>query len=362
MKSGRIRVATPTPRYAIEALRGFGRSVLAAAGAGAEEAAIVTDCLLDAQLRTAPFQNQGIIRLTIYARRIREGGITPNAATRVMRDSPSAALLDGGNGFGQVVAHRAMTLAIAKARATGAAAVAAGNSNHFGTASYFALMAARLGLVGLALTNASPEIPPWGASVALVGTNPWSIAVPSGGEHPVVLDISNATSGKGAIHHFAALGRTLPADWAMDRDGRPVTDAAAASNALLVPIGGYKGYGIALMVDLLTGGLAGGPAGPAVGSPYDFGRPQGVSHFMIALDPAAFGGAEELAVAVQDVAGQIRGATRQPGVSTIYLPGDLEWEREREARDRGVDLPDDDAGRLRALAGELGVPFPGPAA
>src|SRR2546429_1874154 len=202
MKSGRIRMATPTPRYAIEALRGFGRSVLAAAGAGAEEAAIVTDCLLDAQLRTAPFQNQGIIRLTIYARRIREGGITPNAAMRVMRDSPSAALLDGGNGFGQVVAHRAMTLAIAKARATGAAAVAAGNSNHFGTASYFALMAARVGLVGLALTNASPEIPPWGASVALVGTNPWSIAVPSGSEHPVVLDISNATSGKGAIRHF----------------------------------------------------------------------------------------------------------------------------------------------------------------
>ena len=114
----------------------------------------------------------------------------------------------------------------------------------------------------------------------------------------------------------------------MDRDGRPVTDAAAAVNALLVPIGGYKGYGIALMIDLLTAGLAGGPAGAAVGSPYDFGRPQGVSHFMIALDPAAFGGAEELAVAVQGVAGQIRGAPRQPGISTIYLPGDLEWKRE----------------------------------
>ena len=362
MHGGGGRVSGPAPRYAIEALRRFGRSVLAAAGANAEEAAVVTDCLLDAQLRTAPFQNQGIIRLTIYARRIREGGITPGAAIGVVRDGPSSALLDGANGFGQVVAHRAMTLAMAKARATGAGAVAARNSNHFGTASYFSLMAARADLVGLALTNASPEIPPWGGSAALVGTNPWSIAVPSGGEHPVVLDISNATSGKGAIRHFAALGRAVPADWAMDREGRPVTDAAAAVDALLVPIGGYKGYGIALMIDLLTGGLAGGPAGAAVGSPYEFGRPQGVSHFMIALDPAAFGGAEALAAAVQGVAGEIRGAPRQPGVAAIYLPGDPEWQREREALERGVALPDDAAMRLRSLAGELGVPFPEPAA
>lgn len=350
------------PRYAIEALREFGRSVLAAAGAGADEAAIVTDCLLDAQLRTAPFQNQGLVRLTIYARRIREGGITPNAVLRVVRDSPAAALLDGGNGFGQVVAHHAMTLAMTKARAIGIGAVAARNSNHFGTASYFGLMAARAGLVGLALTNASPEMPPWGASVALVGTNPWSIAVPAGDEHPVVLDISNAVSGKGAIRHFAALGQTLPADWAVDRAGHPVTDPVAALDALLAPIGGYKGYGIALMIDLLTAGLAGGPAGAAVGSPYDFGRPQGVSHFMIALDPAVFGGAEALAGAVRDAADQIRGASRLPGVSAILLPGDPEWQREREARDRGIGLPDADAARLRALAGDAGIPFPEPAA
>jgi LDH2 family malate/lactate/ureidoglycolate dehydrogenase len=349
-------------RYAIEDLRAFGRAVLSAAGATAGDAEIVTDCLIDAQLRTAPFQNQGVVRLAIYARRIREGGLRPNAVIAVVRESASAALLDGGNGFGQVVAHRAMTLAIAKARATGAGAVAARNSNHFGTASYFALMAARAGLVGLAFTNASPEMPPWGAAAALVGTNPWSIAVPSREGRPVVLDLSNATSGKGAIRHYAALGRRLPPDWAMDSTGRAVTDPSAAADALLVPIGGYKGYGIALMVDLLTGGLAGGIVGSRVGSPYRFERPQGVSHLAMALDPEAFGGADALAEAVETLAHEVRGAPRQPGVGAVYLPGDPEWERAREAQERGVALPEEAVARLRALGDEAGVRFPEPAA
>ncbi len=358
---GHARVAGAMGRYAIEPLRAFGRAVLAAHGATAEEAEIVADCLVDAQLRTAPFQNQGLIRLAIYARRIREGGLRPNAAITVARESPSAALLDGGNAFGQVVAHRAMTLAIAKARATGVGAVAARNSNHFGTASYFTLMAARAGLVGLAFTNASPEMPPWGGAVALVGTNPWSIAVPCPRGRPVVLDLSNATSGKGVIRRFAALGRPLPPDWATDAQGRPVTDPGAAADALLVPIGGYKGYGIALMVDLLTGGLAGGAVGSAVGSPYQFGRPQGVSHLTMALDPGAFGGTDALAAAVDALAREVRGAPRQPGVDVICLPGDPEWEREQIARERGVELPGETAARLRALGGEVGVPFPEPA-
>src|SRR5262249_28698623 len=130
----------------------------------------------------------------------------------------------------------------------------------------------------------------------------------------------------------------------------------------LVPIGGYKGYGIELMIDLLTGGLAGGPAGAAVGSPYEVGRPQGVSHFLIALDPAAFGGGGALAAAVQGGGGGVPRGPRPPGVSAIYLPGDPEWQREREALERGVAVPDDAAMRLRSLAAELGVPFPEPAA
>lgn len=357
---GHTGVAGAMARYPIEPLRAFARAVLAAHGATAEEAEIVADCLVDAQLRTAPFQNQGLIRLAIYARRIREGGLRPNAVITVVRESPSAALLDGGNGFGQVVAHRAMTLAIAKARTTGVGAVAARNSNHFGTASYFTLMAARAGLVGLAFTNASPEMPPWGGALALVGTNPWSVAVPCRREHPVVLDLSNATSGKGAIRHFAALGGPLPPDWAMDAQGRPVTDPDAAADALLVPIGGYKGYGIALAVDLLTGGLAGGAVGSAVGSPYQFGRPQGVSHLTMALDPAAFAGTDALAAAVDTLAREVHGAPRQPGVAAIYLPGDPEWEREHAARERGVELPGESVARLRALGSEVGAPFPDP--
>ena len=347
-------------RYAIAGLRDFGVRAIAAVGAGEDEAAILADCLIDAQLRTAPLQNQGVVRFAIYARRVREGGITPRAAFRMLRDRPAAALVDGGNGFGQVVAYRAMSLAMEKARACGIGAVAARNSNHFGTASYFALMAARAGLVGLAFTNASPEMPAWGASVPLVGTNPWSIAVPGPEDRPVVLDISNAASGKRLIREYAAAGRPIPAGWAMDRDGRPVTDARAAVDALLAPIGGYKGYGIAVMVDLLTGGLAGGRAGSAVGSPYDFRRAQGVSHLLAVIDPEAFAGSETLRAGVDAVSREVHGAPRQPGVDAVRLPGDPEWERRDAALARGAELLDATVERLRALGDEVGVPFPAP--
>ncbi len=347
-------------RFAIEALRTFGLSLLAAAGAGRDEARILTDCLIDAQLRTAPFQNQGVVRFAVYARRVREGGITPCAAIRVLLDRPAAALLDGGNGFGQVVAYRAMALAMAKARGGGVGAVAARNSNHFGTASYFTLMAARAGLVGLAFTNASPEMPAWGASVALVGTNPWSIAVPGPSDRPVVLDLSNASSGKGVIRQHAAAGRSIPAGWAVDASGRPVTDARAAVDALLAPMGGYKGYAIAVMVDLLTGGLAGGLVGSAVGSPYEVARPQGVSHLLLALDPDAFGGAAALRAGVAAVSSEVHGAPRWPGIDAVRLPGDPEWERRDDGIARGAELPDDTVERLREIGGEFAVPFPEP--
>jgi LDH2 family malate/lactate/ureidoglycolate dehydrogenase len=347
-------------RYAIEALRSFGQAVLLAVGASRHEARILADCLIDAQLRTAPFQNQGLIRLTIYVRRIREGGLTPRATITVIGETASVALLDGGNGFGQVVAHHAMTMAIKKGRATGAGVVAVRNSNHFGTASYFALMAAAAGLAGFALTNASPEMPAWGGSVALVGTNPWSIAVPGREGRPVVLDLSNAASGKGAIRHFAALGRTLPGDWAIDPAGKPVTNPHAAADALLAPMGGYKGYGIAVMIDLLTAGLAGGPVGSAVGSPYRWAEPQGVSHLLMAFDPAAFAGPDVLGAAVESLSRELRASPRQPAVSATYLPGDPEWERERESRQHGVDLPAETVERLRGLGVEAGIPFPDP--
>jgi len=153
-------------------------------------------------------------------------------------------------------------------------------------------------------------------------------------------------------------GRELPADWALDPAGRPVTDPGEAAGALLAPIGGYKGYGIALMIDLLTGGLGAGPVGTAVGSPYEFSRPQGVSHSTLSLDPVAFGGGAALEDAVRRLEREVRASPRQPGVDAIYLPGDPEWLRAEEARTRGIELTGDTLERLRALGEETGVAFP----
>jgi LDH2 family malate/lactate/ureidoglycolate dehydrogenase len=251
-----------------------------------------------------------------------------------------------------VAATKGMALAVELAGEQGIGAVGVRDSTHFGIAAYYAMLALPYDFIGLAFSNAGPEIAPWGGAQAVLGTNPWAVAVPAGEDWPVVLDLANSTSGKGMIGWYLREGRPIPDDWALTAAGERTTDPELGSAGTLFPLGGPKGYGMAVVVDALTGVLTGSAFGLAC-----FGAEwQNVGHLMVALDVSRFGPVSAFKERMDTLIGQIRSSSLAPGADAIHLPGELEYRRAEERRRDGVPI---EAGRfeaLVALGAELGVP------
>jgi LDH2 family malate/lactate/ureidoglycolate dehydrogenase len=345
-------------RYDHAALTTFARQCLQAVGFDAEDAAILSDGLEDGQLRSPVHSNQGYTRVAVYVKRVQAGGLEARPRIQALQDAPALALLDGNRGAGQVVGYRAMALAIDKAKAGGIGAVGVRNSNHFGASGYYALMAAQQDCVGFAYTNASPEMAPWGGKTALCATNPWSIAVPAGTNLPVVLDVSCATASRGQVPWRVARGEPIPEGWYLDRNGEATTDPDEAFRGLVLPFGGYKGYGIAVMVEMITGVLTGAAFGADVGSPRQFDRPADVSHLFMVLDPARWQPIEQFKRRVDQYVQTLRDDAK-PG-HRVYVPGEIEWLRRDEQLRHGCALRAEVEETLSALGTQLGVRFPAP--
>ena len=209
-------------------------------------------------------QSHGVLRLPWYIARLRAGVCDPQARPQIVTDAGAIAVVDGHDAMGQVTASLAAAEAIRRAKAHGIGAVAVRNSNHFGTAMYFTLMAARAGCVGFLSTNASPAMAPWGGRQKSVGTNPWSWAAPAGAHDPMVLDIANTGVARGKIHLARQKHESIPLGWAMTADGAPTTDPSAAIEGILLPMAQHKGYAIAAMMDVLSGVLTGSAFGIGV--------------------------------------------------------------------------------------------------
>jgi LDH2 family malate/lactate/ureidoglycolate dehydrogenase len=245
-----------------------------------------------------------------------------------------------------------MALAVELAGAQGIGAVGVRDSTHFGIAAYYAMLALPHDFIGLAFSNAGPEIAPWGGTRAVVGTNPWAVAVPAGSEWPVVLDLANSTSGKGMIGWYLREVRPIPDDWALTAAGERTTDPELGAAGTLFPLGGHKGYGLAVVVDALTGVSPDRRSALAC-----FGAEwQNVGHLLVALDISCFGSVSGFKQRMDALIGQIRSSRPAPGVDAIYLPGELEYRRAEERRRDGVPI---EAGRFEALAAlgdDLGVP------
>jgi LDH2 family malate/lactate/ureidoglycolate dehydrogenase len=348
--------AAGLPRYAHTALTAFARQCLQAVGFDEQDAAILSDGLEDGQLRSPVHSNQGYTRVAVYVKRVQAGGLAPRPRLRTIQDAPAMALIDGDRGAGQVVGYRAMALAIDKGKAGGIGAVGVRNSNHFGASGYYALMAAQQDCVGFAFTNASPEMAPWGGKTALCATNPWSIAVPAGRNLPVVLDVSCATASRGQIPWRTARGEPIPEGWYLDRNGDATTDPTEAFNGLVLPFGGYKGYGIAVMAEMITGVLTGAAFGADVGSPRQFDRPADVSHLFMVLDPARWQPIDQFKRRVDDYVQALRDDAKPGG--RVYVPGEIEWLRREEQLRHGCALRHEVEAALSALGKELDVEFP----
>ena len=334
-----------------DALLSFTTLVYERAGMRPADAAVAADSLVQADLWG--HQTHGVMRLPWYVARLCSGAVSDTASPELISDVGAVAVMDGHHAMGQVSAAAAARAAVDRAKTHGIGAVAVRNSNHFGTAMYFTLMAARAGCVGFLSTNASPAMPPWGGRSKAVGTNPWSWAAPAGNGDPMVLDIANTGVARGKIYLARQKGLPIPLGWALDADGVATTDPTAALDGVTLPMAGHKGYGIALIMDMLSGVLTGSNFGSQVNGPYQAEKPGGAGHLMMALDIEAFQAADSFADRMSTLIAELKAVPLADGFEEILYPGELEARSDRRTRAAGLALPDDTIRDLRKLAKEL---------
>ncbi len=288
----------------------------------ADDARVVADLMTEAELQGS--DGHGAIRLAPYVKRIRAGGINLRPDIRITHERAATALVDGDNAMGHLVMKRAAEIAVEKARSAGMAWVGSVHSNHAGPASLYARMALPHDMIGLyfAVGNAN-HLPPWGGLTMLLSTNPIAVAIPAHDEPPVVLDMATTVAAYGKVKAKAQRGEAMPEGWMIDREGRPLTDPTRADEGFLLPIGGYKGYGLALVVGLLSGTLNGAAMGrEVIDFNHDFVTPTNTGQAIAMIDINAFGDPAEFKRRVDTLVRDLRASERMPGVDRIWLPGE----------------------------------------
>jgi L-2-hydroxycarboxylate dehydrogenase (NAD+) len=349
-------MTTSDTRIAAATLAAFIARAFAAAGLPADDGQTLAGLMVEADLRGS--DTHGVIRLPLYVRRIRAGGINATPDIRVVSDRPSAALVDGDNGMGHLVMRRAAQLAIDKAKTTGIGWVGARMSNHAGPAALYVTMPLRHDMIGLYFAvGSSNHLPPWGGSESLLGTNPMAVAVPAENEPPLVLDMAPTVAAYGKVRLKAQRGEAMPVGWMIDRDGKPLTDPKRADEGHLLPIGDYKGSGLSLIIGILGGLLNRAAMGREV---IDFvketGKPTNTGQAIAAIAIDTFMPVAEFKRAVDQVVRDIRNSRRLPGVARIWLPGEQSHAKLLDRRAHGVPMPKALRDSLDAVARDLGVP------
>jgi LDH2 family malate/lactate/ureidoglycolate dehydrogenase len=296
--------------------------IFSALGVAADDARVVAGDLVAADLEGVA--SHGVMLAPMYVDRLLQGSVSRRSSGAVVSDRGATIVIDAGNALGQLTAHQAAGLAVSRAKEVGAAVVAVRNAFHFGTAGRYARLMAGQGCAGIVMSNTRPLMPAPGGAEAMVGNNPIAVALPTAGEHPVEVDMALSATAMGRIRLAAGDGASIPQDWAVDAQGRPTTDPAAAIKGMLLPAAGPKGFGLAFVIDLLCGGLSDGAIGAGVRPLYgDPALPYRCSQCFMAIDVGHFPAAETFAVRVQDQAASVSASKRAPGVDRVYAPGEL---------------------------------------
>jgi LDH2 family malate/lactate/ureidoglycolate dehydrogenase len=336
------------PAQKVEA---FCSNVLTKAGLSPESSAIVTKSLMCAELRG--IYSHGVVRLETYLQRVETGIMKLSAPVTTEMDAPAVALLNANNTFGQVAGHKAMTMAIGKARQCGSGVVAVRNSNHFGVAAFYAGMAQEEGMIGCVLTNSSPAMAVFGTKTPLIGTNPIAIAIPAGNHLPIVLDMSTSVVARGKIRYSALTGQSIPLGWARDPEGNPTQDANLALKGSLEAVGGAKGSGLSLIIDLVCGVLTNTILTGGVKTVTDMSGPAMTGHFFSALDVAKFIDLELFKANVDQVITNIK--SLPPVSGQIFMPGEIELLAEKKRREEGIPLDKEVVDMLNGVAARYGA-------
>ncbi|MGC1391828.1 MAG: Ldh family oxidoreductase [Bacteroidales bacterium] len=330
-------------------LEKFMVNVMVKAGIPEEDAKIVGDVLLQAD--KLGFDSHGVNRFkTIYLDRIKEGILNPVTNYKIVREGPTTAVIDGQNGMGHVISYHAMNIAIVKAKKYGIGMVTVRNSSHFGFAGYYPLMAVRENMIGITGTNARPSIAPTFGVENMLGTNPMTFGIPSDDSFPFLLDCATSITQRGKVELYAREGKNLPKGWVIDKNGESKTNSAEvlkdliSGNAALTPLGGvgeetggYKGYGYATVVEILSAALQQGSFMKMLNGIKDGKKvPYSVGHFFIVIDISAFTDPDDFKKTTGNILRELRASKKMPGQTRIYTAGEKEYDTWLERKDSGV--------------------------
>lgn len=350
----------------VDILRDFTVKVFQRLGVPVEDAGISADILINADQRG--IGSHGIQRLRRYVIELQTGSTKPTTNIEIIRETPNTVLLSGEDGIGFVVAYRAMQMVIEKALNNNVALAAVRDSNHYGIAGYYAMMALPHDLIGISLTNSRPSMAPTYGIDTILGTNPVAMAIPAGHERPVVLDMATSIVTAGKLELRKREGKRLPAKWAIDESGHPADDAAAVIDNILgkkggglLPLGGageeeggHKGYGLSFMVDILCGVLSGSKFGADLYSVVDNIMENKVSHFFAAIKIAAFTEPARFRRSMDEYIRLLKNSRKKDGQERIYIHGEKEWELYTRQKDE-VSIYHAVVDELREIGKELGV-------
>lgn len=314
-------------------LRALVTKKLTEAGLNNGDADIVADVLVHADLRG--IRSHGVIRTEHYVQRLGAGSLNTNPCFTFKKIRPAAGLLDADDGMGHSACLEAMDRACELAQETGIAMVGVENGSHCGALSYFVLEAVSKGMIGMAVTHTDKCVAPYGGAKPFFGTNPIAFGFPTSKHDPVVFDIATSNTAYGKILHAKEQNSPIPDDWGIDGEGHPTTDPNQVQ--ALLPFGGHKGYGIALVIDVLTGVLLGAQYGPHITAMYgDYDKPRKLASTMIAIDPETYAGLNSFMANMDAMVDDLHAQQPGPGYESVLVPGEPEWSNERRNREHGI--------------------------
>lgn len=352
----------------VDTVRGFMADVFTGLGVPGEEAEICADVLIASDLRG--IDSHGVGRLKMYYDRIKLKIQKPVTKIDVIKETETTAVLDGNHGMGQVISTTAMKMAIQKAQKYGMGSVAVRNSTHYGIAGYYPLMAIAEGMIGLTVTNARPSIPPTFGVTPSLGTNPLTFGVPTDEPFPFLIDCATSISQRGKIEFLDRAEKPTPEGWAIDQEGKPVTDTKkllgdlVAGTAALLPVGGagellggHKGYGWAVMVEILSAALTNGAFMEDLKGKDKDGKPAPykLGHFFLAINIESFIGLDQFKKTAGSIMRALRNSKKVPGEERIYTAGEKEYEMEKQRRKNGIPINENLQKNLLIMKNELGL-------
>ena len=348
-------------------LHSFVLAIFLGVGMTPEDASHMTDSLVEAD--RSGVTTHGCARVGSYVAQLKSGQVNASPAESIVVDQPSAILIDADNGFGAPVGIRAVRLAMAKAKATGACIVGVKNVNHFGAAGYYTRYAASHGFLALAMSSTSPSVVPFGGMTPRIGNSPMSFASPGVDNPELVMDMAQSMTSRGRIKIAMEKGQQIPGDWAIDATGNPTTDPSEALNGAVLPSGGHKGSAMSLMVEMLASGLTGAHLSQDIqhagfttasknGGQTPAAKDVTVGNFYLVIDADTFGEAGQVRERATSIAEYVRASPTAPGIDRVFAPGDIELEKSRRAAAQGIELLQSTINEFQQLAAEYSVTLP----